>query len=79
MGESTMPDIEIEQFRSEARAWLEANMEPRPPVSRLGSSDSRTPEEIAVQPHPPAEVVRRRMGRDLLSEGVRRPRSYRRP
>jgi alkylation response protein AidB-like acyl-CoA dehydrogenase len=47
MGEATMPGTDIEQFRSEARAWLEANMEPRPPVSRLGSSDSRTPEEIA--------------------------------
>ncbi len=43
-----MPDIEIEQFRSEAGAWLEANMEPRRGVSRLGSSDSRTPDEIAA-------------------------------
>ena len=43
-----MPDIEIEQFRIEARAWLEANMEPRPRVSHPGSSDSRTPEEIAA-------------------------------
>jgi hypothetical protein len=43
-----MPDIEIEQFRSEARSWLEANMEPMPRASHLGSSDSRTPEEIAA-------------------------------
>ena len=43
-----MPDIEIEQFRREAHAWLEANMEPRPPASHLGSSDSRTPEEIGA-------------------------------
>jgi alkylation response protein AidB-like acyl-CoA dehydrogenase len=43
-----MPDVEIEQFRREARAWLEANMEPRPRASHLGSSDSRTPEEIAA-------------------------------
>jgi alkylation response protein AidB-like acyl-CoA dehydrogenase len=43
-----MPDIEIEQLRSDARAWLEANMEPRPRASHLGSSDSRTPEEIAA-------------------------------
>ncbi len=43
-----MSDIEIEQFRSEARSWLEANMEPIPRASRLGSSDSRTPEEIAA-------------------------------
>jgi len=48
MAESTMPDIEIEQFRMEARAWLEANMEPRLRASHPGSSDSRTPEEIAA-------------------------------
>ena len=48
MRKSTVPDIEIEQFRSEARAWLEAHMEPAPRESRLGSSESRTPEEIAA-------------------------------
>jgi len=48
MAESTMPDIEIEQFRIDARAWLEANMEPRLRASHPGSSDSRTPEEIAA-------------------------------
>ena len=54
MGDSTMPgieieiEIELEQFRTQAHTWLEANMEPRPGASRLGSSDSRTPEEIAA-------------------------------
>jgi alkylation response protein AidB-like acyl-CoA dehydrogenase len=56
MAESTMPGIQIEQFRSEAHAWLEANMEPRPRASRLGSSDSRTPEEIAA-----SRILQRRL------------------
>ena len=43
-----MPDIDIEQFRRDARSWLRANMEPRPRASDPGSSDSRTPEEIAA-------------------------------
>jgi alkylation response protein AidB-like acyl-CoA dehydrogenase len=41
-----MPDIE--QFRSQARAWLETNMEPKPRGSRLGTADSKAPEEIAA-------------------------------
>ena len=48
MGDSTLPDISIEQFRSEAQAWLKANMEPNPPESRIVGSDGRTPEQIAA-------------------------------
>jgi len=43
-----MADTDMEDFRAEARSWLEANMEAKPRLSRLGSSDSRTHEEIAA-------------------------------
>jgi alkylation response protein AidB-like acyl-CoA dehydrogenase len=48
MGESTVADTELEEFRTEAGAWLGTNMQPRPRGSRLGGSDSRTPGEIAA-------------------------------
>ena len=43
-----MPDTPVEKFRSEAHAWLKANMEPRPRGSRPGGADSRTPDEISA-------------------------------
>ena len=40
---------DIETFRTEARAWIEANLEPRPaPVSGRVAREASTPEEIAV-------------------------------
>ena len=38
--------VDVEQFRQEARAWIEANLEPRPPHTREPSGD-RTPEQMA--------------------------------
>src|SRR5256885_15964540 len=40
--------VDIDQFRREARAWIEANLEPRRPAKGgRGASDAKTPEEIA--------------------------------
>jgi len=65
-----MPDFEIEQFRGEARSWLEANMEPRPQVSRLGGSDSRTPEQIAA-----SRILQRKLF-DAGWAGISYPKEY---
>ncbi len=70
MAPSSIPGPEIEQFRAEARAWLGANMEPRPRASRLGSSDSRTPEEIA------ASRIRQRKLFDGGWAGISYPKEY---
>ena len=65
-----MPDNDIEQFRSEARAWLAANMEARPRSSRQGSSDSRTPEGIAT-----SRILQRRLF-DGGWAGISYPKEY---
>jgi alkylation response protein AidB-like acyl-CoA dehydrogenase len=70
MGDSTMPNTEVEQFRSDASSWLEANMEPKPRASHLGSSDSRTPEEIAA-----SRVLQRRLF-DGGWTGITYPKEY---
>ncbi len=40
--------IDLETFRGEARAWLEANLERRTNPTRGGASESKTPGEIAA-------------------------------
>ncbi len=40
--------MDIDQFRREARTWIEANLEPRPAGTKIGrTSDAKTLEEIA--------------------------------
>ena len=43
--------VDIDQFRQEARAWIQANLEPRPPAVKTGrgrgASDAKTRDEIA--------------------------------
>jgi alkylation response protein AidB-like acyl-CoA dehydrogenase len=65
-----MAEIEIDEFRAEARSWLEANMEPRPRASRLVGSDSRTPEEIAA-----SRILQRRLF-DGGWAGISYPKEY---
>ena len=72
--------IDVEEFRREARAWIEANLEP-------GAARERPAEPWAV-PRPPtrsprrgpaaAQAVRRRLRRHLLPRRVRRSGPHRR-
>src|SRR5436190_17523712 len=43
--------VDIDQFRQEARAWIQANLEPRHPVAKTGRgrgvSDAKTADDIA--------------------------------
>jgi alkylation response protein AidB-like acyl-CoA dehydrogenase len=40
--------VDLEGFRHQARAWLEANLERRPDRMRSGASETKTPAEIAA-------------------------------
>jgi len=40
--------MDIEEFRAEARRWIEANLERRSAEERLSAGDDKTPEEIAA-------------------------------
>ena len=70
MGDSTMPDDRDRAVPQRGPPWLEANMEPRPRVSRLGGSDSRTPEEIAA-----SRILQRRLF-DGGWAGISYPKEY---
>jgi alkylation response protein AidB-like acyl-CoA dehydrogenase len=50
--------LAIDEFRREARSWIEANLEPRPPAAKTGrgTSEAKTHEEIAE-----ARVLQRRL------------------
>jgi alkylation response protein AidB-like acyl-CoA dehydrogenase len=50
--------VDVDEFRREARAWIEANLEPRRPGTKAGrgSNDAMTPEEIAE-----SRVLQRRL------------------
>jgi alkylation response protein AidB-like acyl-CoA dehydrogenase len=48
--------IDIDQFRREARAWIESHLEPRPQAKTVRVSDAKTDEDIVE-----ARVLQRRL------------------
>jgi len=63
--------ISVDAFRAEARAWIEANLEPAPPVAGRGArTENVSPEEIAA-----ARVLQRRLF-DAGFAGISYPSEY---
>ena len=67
--------ISVEDFRQRARAWLEANLEKRPPEQGALAPvrRSRTAEAMAVERAIQRKTVRGWLCRHHLAQGVRRP------